>query len=228
MAKEKSKAVQAMDEMQASVRPFLKELGFRARARAFNRTTSDGITHVIEFQVGRFDPPGTQYYAGIRQNLYGRFTVNVGVFVPELHEYAWNGARKLTFIHEYYCWVRERLGSLGPERQDIWWKLEAIPQQAADVFHRIERDGLPFLAKFETREAILNLWMQDSPTGTGTETDFARFTHSRQMLACGIILAAQGRRDEARSCLLASLTYKPDHPSSARVRSLLERLGSGH
>jgi hypothetical protein len=60
MAKEKSKPVQAVDELQASVRPFLKELGFRARARALNRTTSDGITQVIEFQLARFDPPGTQ------------------------------------------------------------------------------------------------------------------------------------------------------------------------
>ncbi len=75
-----------MDELQASVRPFLKELGFQARARAFNRTTFDGITQVIEFQLARFDPPGTQY-VGFRQNLYGKFTVNVGVYVPELHKY---------------------------------------------------------------------------------------------------------------------------------------------
>ena len=56
MAKEKSKPVQAVDELQASLRPFLKELGFRAPA--FNRTTSDGITQVIEFQRARFEPPG--------------------------------------------------------------------------------------------------------------------------------------------------------------------------
>jgi hypothetical protein len=225
LAKEKSKIAQAMDEVQASVRPFLKEMGYRARARAFNRTTSDGITQVIEFQLGRFDPPGT-HYVGFRQNFYGKFTVNVGLFVPELHDYIWNGDRKLTFIHEYDCWISERLGCLGPERQDIWWELDSVAQQAADVFHRIERDALPFLSKFETRDAILNLWMKDGLAET--DSDFVRFTHSRQMLACGIILAAQGRRDEARSCLLASLTYKPDHPSSAKVRSLLERLRSGH
>jgi hypothetical protein len=225
MAKAKSKVVEAMDEPQASIRPFLKELGFRTRARSFNRTTSDAITHVIEFQVARFDPPGTQYYDEIRQNLYGSFTVNIGVFVPELHDYAWKFARELTFVREYDCWVRERLGHLGPERQDIWWKLEAIPQQAADVFERIERDALPFLSKFETREAILKQWMQES--SSPTDSDFAKFTRSREMLACGIILAAQGRRDEAKSCLRASLTYKPGHRPSAGIQGLLEKLESG-
>ena len=105
MSKERSPAQQAMDEIQASVRPFLKELGFRARA--FNRLTSDGITHVIEFQMGRFDPPGT-HYVGFKKNWYRKFTVNVGVYVPELHEYSFPGA-KLSFVHEYHCWIRERL-----------------------------------------------------------------------------------------------------------------------
>jgi len=87
MAKEKSKPVQAVDELQASVRPFLKELGFRARA--FNRTTSDGITQVIEFQLARFDPPGAQIYVGFRQNLwkiYGqRWSLCSGVTRLRLH-----------------------------------------------------------------------------------------------------------------------------------------------
>lgn len=114
---------------------------------------------------------------------------------------------------------------MGPERQDIWWKLEAIPQQAADIFDRIERDALPFLSKFETREAILKQWMHEG--SAQPDSDFARFTRSRQMLACGIMLGAQGRRDEARSCLQASLTYEPDHPSSAKVRGFLEKVESG-
>lgn len=159
MAKEKTKSVQAMDEVQASIRPFLKDLGFRARARAFNRTTSDGITQVIEFQLGRFDPPGA-YYVGFRQNLYGKFTVNVGVYIPEVHKYTYPGGGQLAFVHEYDCWVRERLGNLGPEHQDIWWDLEVVHEQAAEVFHRLERDAFPFLAQFETRDAILQQWMQ--------------------------------------------------------------------
>jgi hypothetical protein len=221
MPKEKSKPQQAMDEIQANVRPFLKELGFRARARAFNRLTSDGLTQVIEFQMGRFDPPGT-YYNEIRKNVYGEFTVNIGVFVPELHEYSFP-RKRLPFIHEYDCRIRARLGSIGPERQDIWWELREVPHQSADIFHRIERDALPFLAKFETRETILAAWMPERPI---EDTDFARFTRSREQLACGIILAAQGRRDEARSFLLASMEHLKHHPSSAGIRRFLESLDS--
>jgi hypothetical protein len=220
VAKEKSQVQQAMDEIQASVRPFLKDLGFRSRARAFNRVTSDGLTQAIEFQMGRFDPPGT-HYVGFRRNWYGKFTVNVGVFVPELHEYIFPG-KKLPYIHEYDCWIRERLGSLGPEQQDIWWALREVPQQAADVFHRIERDALPFLARFESREAILTQWTPGHVIAD--ETEFGRFTRSREQLACGIILAKRGRNDEAKSAFRAAIEYQPEHPSSSRVRRLLENL----
>jgi len=152
----------------ASVGQFLKELGFRARA--FHRTTSDGITQVIEFQLARFDPPA-HGYVGFRQNPYGKFTVNVGVYVPELHAYGYTGGGKLAFIHEYDGWVGERLGILGPERQDLWWDLKAVHEQAAEVFRRIERDA--FLSSQSSKEK---------------DTDFSRFTRSRQNLACAIVL----------------------------------------
>jgi Domain of unknown function (DUF4304) len=159
---------------------------------------------------------------GFRQNLYGKFAVHVGVYVPEFQAYGYAGGGKLSFIHEYDGWVRERLGILGPERQDLWWDLKAVPEQAAEVFRRIERDALPFLAKFETRDAILNPWMQESTLEE--DIDFSRFTRSRQNLACAIILAVRGRRHEAKSLLRAALLYDPNHPSSARIRSFLEEL----
>ena len=124
--------------------------------------------------------------------------------------------------HEYDGWVRERLGILGPERQDFWWDLKAVHEQAAEVFRRIERDALPFLAKFETRDAILNPWMQESTLEE--DTDLSRFTRSRQNLACAMILAVLGRRHEAKPLLRAALLYDPNHPSSERIRSLLEEL----
>ena len=34
--------------------------------------------------MGSFDPPGTTHIPGLRENLYGRFTVNLGVYVPEV------------------------------------------------------------------------------------------------------------------------------------------------
>ncbi len=216
MAKEKTKSVQAMDEVQASVRPFLKELGFRARARAFNRTTSDGIIQVVEFQLGRFDPPGT-HYVGFKQNWYGKFTVNVGVYIPEVDTLKPSLKSSLPFVHEYDCFIRRRLGALGPEHRDIWWNLDSVHEQAAEVFQRVERDALPFLAQFETRDAILQLWMREDASLSSLE-------RQRQRIACAIILAIRGQGEEARSILSALLR---EEPSKAMPRDVMRQLGLG-
>jgi hypothetical protein len=218
MPKEKSKSIQAMDELQATLRPFLKELGFRARSRALNRPTSDGLTQVIEFQLGRFDPPGTNI-VGFHQNLYGKFTVNVGVYVPEVHKYAhaFSGGDGQAFVHEYDCDIRARLGNLGPEHRDIWWDLDAakVHDQAADVFQRLERDAFAFFSQFEDRDAILNRLMREAKSP---------FTN-RPRLVCAIILAARGKRDEAQSLLIAHANEHNDHRHLAFLRTLADKLG---
>ncbi len=218
MAMAKSKPTQAMDELQASVRPFLKELGFRARWRAFNRLTSDGLTQVIEFQLGRFDPPGT-HYVGFRRNVYGRFTVNVGVYVPEVHKYTLPGGGERSFVHEYDCDIRQRLGNLGPEHRDIWWDLEEVNvhDQAAEVFRRLERGAFPFFAQFENRDALLNQLMQE-PANPFT---------CRPRIVCAIICAIRGQRDEAKSLLADQPREHKNHPHLAFVRALAEKLGLG-
>ena len=79
----RSEPARNLDAILLDLKPFLKEREFRVRARAFNRTTIDGLTQVVQFQMGSFQPPGTQEIPGLRPNLYGRFTVNLGVYVPE-------------------------------------------------------------------------------------------------------------------------------------------------
>jgi hypothetical protein len=218
MPKEKSKPTQAMDELQATLRQFLKELGFRARSRAFNRLTPDGLTQVIEFQLGRFDPPGT-HYVGFRQNLYGTFTVNVGVYVPEVHEFGHpsSGGDGQAFVHEHDCDIRERLGKLGPENRDIWWNLDPakVHDQAADVFQRLERDAFAFFSQFEDRDAILKRLMREPKSP---------FTN-RPRIVCAMILAVRGNRDEARSLLVAQAREHNDHQHLAFLRTLADRLG---
>ena len=75
MATDKSDLGKTLDELQAKLRPALNDWGFRARVRAFNRATSDGLTEVVKLQMGRFDPPGTTYFPGLRENLYGKFNL---------------------------------------------------------------------------------------------------------------------------------------------------------
>lgn len=76
-----------MKHLVAAVQPTLKEQGFRKRGNTFNRTTEpDGIIHVINFQMGAYKPPGTVEIPGLRPNLYGRFTVNLGIWLPGIAE----------------------------------------------------------------------------------------------------------------------------------------------
>jgi hypothetical protein len=73
----------------ARVHPQLKGNGFRKRGNAFNRRPEPGLVQVVSFQMGAFDPPGPGSEAnlaarralGVPGDLYGRFTINLGVYV---------------------------------------------------------------------------------------------------------------------------------------------------
>ena len=217
MATEKSDLAKRLDALQAKLRPALKQYGFRASGRTFNRLTPDGLTEVVTIQMGSFDPPGTTYVPGLRQNLYGKFTMNLGVFVPEVSEQR-GGAAGKSFIQEYHCCVRARLPVLGPEARDLWWDIRADEALAEELLERIARDAFPFFKKFETRDAILEQWLP------APKSPFA-FTPPR--IVCAIILAKRSRNDEARVLLAAQATetLNPGHP--AYVRRLAVQLGLG-
>ena len=211
MVAEKSDPSKTLDELQGKLRSALAERGFRTRGRAFNRTTSDGLTEVVHIQMGSFDPPGTTYIPGLCENLYGKFTVNLGVFVPEVAEQ--QGHRPLnSFVREIHCCVRTRLGRLGSEPRDIWWDIRRDDALTEELRQRLISDAI---RKFETRDAILAELL--------TATRSPSITPPR--IVCAIILAARGRTNDARSLLAeqAKETRNPGHP--AYVRSLAERLG---
>ena len=218
MAKGKSDATKVLDDLQVKLRPALKERGFRVRGRAFNRVTSDGLTEVVQLQAGRFDPPGTTYFPGLRENLYGKFTVNLGVFVPEVAElYEWPTK---SFVQEHYCCIRTRLSFLGQTRRDVWWNVRADEVLIEELMQRLVQDAIPFFRKFETRDAILGQWLAvpQSPDGIGIVPP---------RIICAIILARRGRSQDARVLLAAQVreTLNPGHP--AFVRRLSDKLGLG-
>jgi hypothetical protein len=217
MAAEKSDLAKTLDELQACLRPPLKERGFRVRGRAFNRVTSDGLTEVVQLQMGSFDPPGTTYVPGLRENLYGKFTVNLGVFVPEVAE-QYGRAASGSFVQDHHCCIRARLPLLGPERRGVWWEIRADAALAQELLQRITRDAIPFFRKFEARDAILDQWLgvPESP-----------YADIPPRIVCAIILARRGERDDARTLLTAQAkeTRNPGHP--AYVRRLADELGLG-
>lgn len=208
---------QVMDGLQALLRPFLKEHGFRGRGRHFNSRTHDGLTHVITFQMGRYDPPGTVHYPPFTENLYGKFTLNLGVFVPEAHA-LFLGKEPGLIIAESDCALRARLGELGPEQDDLWWPVQDDEVVVKDITTRLVHDGFPFFAQFESRDLILN------------NSDFAqkeRFALNGRLTRAAIL---HGRGDfaGARDLMVqqvseAERTGSPQHAS--HVRKLATKLG---
>jgi hypothetical protein len=199
----KSAASEGMDRLQKKLSAFMKERNFRVRGRTYNRRTLDGLTQVINFQMGQFDPPGTVHIPWLRENYYGQFTMNVGVFVPEVHMVEFGG-KELKFIAEYNCCVRERLGMLAPERADTWWSIQGDDKRSQslvnELLRRLDRDAFPFLALFETRDALLGEVLKPS-----RESPLLR---NRGRVICAIILAARGQLKDARDLLVA---HREDH-----------------
>lgn len=209
----KSTQVANADVVQGALHTALKPRGFRKKGRTFNRVTDDGLTQVINLQMGSYDPPGTVHVPGLRENLYGRFTVNLGVYVPEVARMHGGGEAK-GVVQEYQCCVRERLGSLA-EKRDVWWLVDAPATVIPDVLARLERDGLPFLERFRSRDSILRE-LEDPRNET------VAVPHR---IVRAIILVERGATAAARDLLAVQAleTGNPGHP--AYVRSLAERLG---
>lgn len=209
----KSALAVSLDALQSHLNPLLREAGFRKHGRTYNRTTTDGLTHVLGFQMGAFDPPGTTYIPGLRDNLYGRFTINLGVHVPEVARNL--GAREAKYIRDYNCSIRTRLGRVG--NKDFWWTISAIEPLVSDLQERLRSEALPFFQRFETRDQIL--------------TEFLTATDNTEIMAaprivCAIILLDRGDREAARELLAAQArehTRNPRHP--AYVIDLATRLG---
>lgn len=212
----KSSQSTKVDEVQAALHAWLKPKGFRKQGRTFNRTTDDGLVQVVNIQMGASDPPGTVYIPGLRENLYGWFTVNLGVYVPEVGRLLHGDNEAKRFVNEAHCCVRSRLGNLAPEQKDVWWRNDAVAEVIPNVLARLERDGLPFLDRFASRDALLREWKGKSRNeGAG----------SPPRIVMAIILAERGQTDAARELLSqqALETRNAGHP--AYVRSLAARLG---
>ncbi|WP_433164500.1 DUF4304 domain-containing protein [Kribbella sp. CA-247076] len=143
---------EAMKQIVAAAAPLLKSAGFRKRRHSFNRLVGDGLAHLVNFQMGLYDPSGRpDVLADIRVNLHGLFTINLGVFVPEMDR---QGPPSSSWINDYDCQLRKRIGALMPEQNDVWWPLDFEPsqEQAIDALHDV---GLPWLGQFTDRQVIL-------------------------------------------------------------------------
>jgi hypothetical protein len=164
----KSAYVDRLDEVQASIATLLKPIGFRKKGRTFNRSAEEGVVQVVNLQSGQFpigeDKPLPSELAHLRPNLYGKFAVNLGVHVKEIWECEQRG-RHPSFIQDYDCAIRTRLGRRS-EGKEYWWSLDAPAASIVnDMSPPLLDEGMAFLKRFETRNAILADWisLNDGP-----------------------------------------------------------------
>jgi len=213
----KSSLVVRLDEIQTALRPFLAGRGFRIRGRGFNRTTGDGLTQVVELQMGRFEPPGHVEAAGLNRISYGKFTLNLGVYIPEAAEAS--GIVAKGFVRETFCAIRARIGSLAPDRHDVWWNIDdAAAPLVEELQNRLQYHGLPFLETFNSRDSVLQ-------ECHATAYEYPVFFPVQRMV-CAAILVRFGRPDEARTLFVEHLTATADRPRHAPyVYAFAERLG---
>lgn len=143
----------------AEVKQLLHPLGFRKAGALFSRT-SENVVHLIEVQ-------------GSRQSTsaLAKFTINVGVFVPELIYPDVRDFGKPSIPEAHW---RERLGSLSPEGSDLWWEVmtqaEAVAA-AKDIAARLTTYALPALGGLPNIEALVMLWQSGRCPGL---TDYQR------------------------------------------------------
>ena len=201
-----------MDELQNHLNPLLRQHGFKKKGRTYNHATAEGLTHVVGFQMGVFDPPGTTYIPGLRENLYGRFTVNLGVYVPEVGGALGHEAKPT--VHDYDCCIRTRLGR-GAEKE-LWWEISGGEAVIADITERLLNEAFSLFRRFESRDQILNEFL--------SETDNTPIM-AVPRIVCAIILLNRGEREEAGRLLSAQARdhARPGHRSY--VVGLAKRLG---
>jgi hypothetical protein len=149
----KSHVVQTADEFQTTLRKKLKPIGFSVFGRTFSRLNYEGLTEIIHIQTGNSDPPGTKYLPGFTQNMYGLFTINLGIFIPEV-ERLWNEQPLPKRVRELHCSIRTRLGELS-NRRDTWWRLDRSQRMYDEITSLALQFGVPFFERFATRGRIL-------------------------------------------------------------------------
>ncbi len=209
----KSQHAIAVDAIQTKLRPMLKQYGYKARGRTFNRLTDDGLTQVINIQMGAADPPGTAYIANLRENLHGLFCINLGIHVPEVAE-IYNGGKPKSWIQEYDCCVRSRLGEAGGK--DSWWPATASDTLTTDLIDSLKTDGFGFLGRYASRDSIIQTW-------DGRTENLGASSPPRIVLA--IILARRGELEQAKQLLNEQISVTKKNGHREFVQTLAGRLG---
>jgi len=212
----KSEYAKKLDLIQTEVHKDLKIIGFRKQGRTFNRSLGSGLIHVINFQMGRHPVGNHKEIPPFRLNLYGKFTVNLGVYIPEIYRLLWNKDVP-KFVDHGDCEIEKRIGELVPPYKSLWWDLnkntKRLSKKALTV---IVKYGLPYLNQFNSHNDIIQEWYEQ-----GEETGLP----PRAGLSISILLFNNGDHEQARNLLLQEYSRNYDHPYAGFVVDIAQKLG---
>ncbi len=144
-----------IDIVEKEVFAKLKPIGFKKNGRTFNRRLDDGIIQVINFQSGQY-PIGQGYeIPDLRENLYGKFVVNLGVCIESLYKFQ-SPTEDKKYYKEYDCQIRDRLGTLLTG-QDYWWSITNDNKEITqEIIAGLETKGFEWFSGIDTKDKIIS------------------------------------------------------------------------
>ncbi len=225
----KTKTSEWMDSITDEIAVYLKPLGFKKQRHTFNRWTSDGLCQVFNLQMGPYEFGHMNPFYG---SLYGKFTANLGIFVPEVCPEKF-GQEAPKFINEGICTIRVRFSNLLNSRRDLWWNLNPAPGPITSklikltkssglpffepvpskLIKLIETRGLPFYEQFSSRELIIKNLIQFAE----------KHDLTRPKLDLALILDHLGRAEEAQTMFMRHYNEQKDPGHIQYLQAMAKR-----
>jgi len=175
----------AVDAVQADLKKYLAPFGFRCRGRNFNKKLDDGLVQVVNIWMGPSDPPGTVYIPGLTRNLYGLYSVNLGVFDPWISRCEHGEHfKERSWIAEPWCFIRKRLGVVSGK--DCWW--QTTQEDQTEMFQLLKIQQVEFFERYSSREKIFDELYQN----IDSRVDF----QSPRRIVCAMMQLQEGNVDE--------------------------------
>tara|TARA_R110002049_G_scaffold277666_2_gene456235 strand:+ start:1722 stop:2312 length:591 start_codon:yes stop_codon:yes gene_type:complete len=161
----------------------LKSDGYRKSGRTFYRS-AESCTAVVNVQASKHNHGNN-----------GTFTVNLGVYFPDVatitNALPFTGA----FPKEYDCTVRQRLGVLKAGGDDYWWPVNVdsdIDAVAETVTGTWSQHGQPWIERVSDLDAAHN-----------------ELVSQNMFFVAAAISVLQGRRDEAAELVRKAQSRQP-------------------